>query len=101
MWFIIHGLAVCGALNWIQTVSNYFLSEASRFWLFDVDNAHQMFNLSILHYLEHAIYQEPLICGFVWINDCAGLDFEMLPKSFSATPAKEENGDFAWILPED
>jgi hypothetical protein len=29
------------------------------------------------------------------------LDFEMLPKSFSATPAKEENGDFAWILPED
>ncbi len=35
-----------------------------------------------LHNLEHAVYQEPLICGFVRINDCAGLDFELLPKSF-------------------
>ncbi len=43
MWFIIHGLAVGGALNWIQTAFNYFLSEASRFWTFDVDNAHQTF----------------------------------------------------------
>jgi hypothetical protein len=29
------------------------------------------------------------------------LDFELLPKSLYATPAKEENDDFAWILPED
>ena len=54
-----------------------------------------------LHNLEHEVYQEPLICGFVHIIDCAGLDFELLPKSFSATPAKEENDDFACILPED
>ena len=48
MWFIIHGLAVGGAINWIQTVSNYFLSKASRFWTFhNADNAHQTFNLSM------------------------------------------------------
>jgi hypothetical protein len=36
-----------------------------------------------VHYLEqHPVYQEPWICGFVWINDCAGLDFELLPNCF-------------------
>ena len=43
MWLIICGLVVGGAIKCIKTTSNYFL-EASRFWTFDVDDAHQTFN---------------------------------------------------------
>jgi hypothetical protein len=44
-----------------------------------------------------AFYQS---CGFVQINDSTSSGFKLLPKSISVTQVQEENGGFAWILPD-
>ena len=84
MWFIIRGLVVGGAINWIQTVSNFFLSKASRFWTFDIDNAHQTFNLSIFA-LPWRFIRSPLVVDLfesmilqVWILSCCQNHFLQL-----------------------
>jgi hypothetical protein len=47
MWFIIRGLAVGGPLTESQLSLITSCPRLRRFWRFDVDNAHQTFNLSI------------------------------------------------------